>query len=100
MEITFQLNTGCIETEAKKIYEKQLRRYFKGTISVPEKRRLEDRIEGIKCFLENADFGYLRSTCRELSRKSGISVTLIMSTDRRTVRIVCKDVVIDLEIGP
>ncbi len=60
MMIHLDLSRHCIETEAKRIYEESLKQYFKA----PDSKRieLEEKIEGLKNFLEYSDFKHLR-TC-------------------------------------
>jgi hypothetical protein len=47
----------CIETTAKREYWKSVDEYLK---KANEDKRLEERIELLKAFLETADFGMLR----------------------------------------
>ena len=64
MKIIFKLKKHCIETEAKREYERLISQYFK-KIKLNKQNdlfELEEKIEGLKYFLENADFKYLRST--------------------------------------
>ena len=58
MKITLDLSRHCVETEAKKLLEDGVRLYFKA--SETERTKLEERIEGLKVFLEQTDFGRLR----------------------------------------
>jgi len=62
MEIKLELKNHCIQTEAKKKYEKLMSEYFKKGNSDRNLSILEEQIEGLKYFLEHADFGYLRTT--------------------------------------
>jgi len=59
MRIHLDLSRHCIETEAKRIYEESLKQYFKA----PDSKRieLEEKIEGLKYFLEYSDFNHLRN---------------------------------------
>lgn len=95
MDITLHLDQHCIETGAKKAYEKRLRRYFDKQTPEREKRTIENEIEGLKFFLENADFGLLRSRYPELLGKRKASVTLKLSENRNDVRIISNGVIID-----
>lgn len=59
MKIFLDLSRRCIETEAKRIYEESLTQYFKATDS--KRPELEEKIEGLRNFLEYSDFKQLRS---------------------------------------
>ena len=52
----------CIETVAKREYERVLGMLLKGH---DEKKQLEDELELLRAFLESADFGSLRNRCEE-----------------------------------
>jgi hypothetical protein len=69
MKIPINLSKHCIETEAKRIYEENLTHYFKG----PDSKRpeLEEKIEGLRNFLEYSDFNHLRSSNRVLAGGEG-----------------------------
>lgn len=69
MKILLDLSKHCIETEAKRIYEKSLTQYFK----VPDSKRpgLEEKIEGLRNFLEYSDFSHLRSSHPSLAGTGG-----------------------------
>jgi hypothetical protein len=80
MKIPLSLSKHCIETEAKRIYEESLRRYFSAPDS--EKPELEEKIEGLKNFLEYSDFNHLRNCHPVLSgMKGGRAVLHILGTD-------------------
>jgi hypothetical protein len=55
--------THCIETIAKKEYERVLGLLLKGK---EEDVQLAEELELLRMFLESADFGQLRSRCEEL----------------------------------
>lgn len=59
MKISFDLSKHCVQTEAKKIYEDCLRNYFK--LDESQQGQMEEKIEALKDFLEQIDFGNLRS---------------------------------------
>ncbi len=64
MEIRLEPDLAhCIETVAKKQYERVLSALLKGH---HEGRQLEEELELLRLFLESADFGSLRSRCEEL----------------------------------
>jgi len=78
MKIKLKLEKHCIKTEAKKKYERLISQYFK-KIKLKEDYnllQLEKKIEGLKYFLENADFKYLRSTYPCLSGTQSINITI------------------------
>ena len=77
IEIRIGLNGYCIETGAKRTYERLLRRYFDKSISGRDRSILEEQIEGITFFLKHADFKYLRSQHPELN-------------DARMIRLILK----------
>ncbi len=76
MQIQLILNKNCIETEAKKAYERRVKLYFNTRKQNPDQRRLEEEIECLKTFLEKTDFGYLRSSCPILNGKQGTPVNI------------------------
>jgi hypothetical protein len=55
--------SSCIETVAKREYERVLSMLLKGD---REDRRLEEELELLRLFLESADFGRLRSLSEDL----------------------------------
>jgi len=69
MKIPLNISKHCIETEAKRIYEEGLKQYFK----VPDSKRpeLEEKIEGLRNFLEYSDFKHLRSSHPVLAGTEG-----------------------------
>lgn len=69
MKILLDLSKHCIETEAKRIYEESLTQYFKA----PDSKRpgLEEKIEGLRNFLEYSDFNHLRSSHQALAGTEG-----------------------------
>ncbi len=61
------LKKHCIETEAKKEYNRLIQGYFKNNSR--DKSIDEARIEALKYFLERVDFPWLRSKYPELIPK-------------------------------
>ncbi|MBF0120656.1 MAG: hypothetical protein HQK79_17650 [Desulfobacterales bacterium] len=84
MEIVLKINKFCIQTEARKEYEKLIRLYFKDSSDVS---LLEEAIEGLKFFLEKADFKSIRSTYPELSGGSNITVVFEKSIYKNEITI-------------
>ncbi|MFZ5572647.1 MAG: hypothetical protein ACOZF0_19795 [Thermodesulfobacteriota bacterium] len=76
MEIRLTLQDHCIQTEARKAYERLVGEYFRKTGPGGNKTVLEAEIDALKRFLEYADFAFLRSHYPELSGGKPISVTL------------------------
>lgn len=92
MDITLDLSPFCIRTEAKRTYEKLLNRYFRadGDTSLTE-----DQIEGLKFFLEHADFGYLRHQYPELRGDTNIRIILRIPENQHEIQIICQGKRID-----
>jgi len=90
MEIPITIEKHCIETEARRLYEKFLGRYFGKSVSDPEKAVLECQIEAILFFLENADFRELRHRHVELDGTSRNQVVLDINTQEKSIRIHCQ----------
>ena len=72
MEIELVFERYCIQTAAKKAYEKRIRKYFrqKGAASA----FLEHEIDVLKYFLETADFNWLRTQCSQAAETGAILV--------------------------
>lgn len=83
MQIFLHLKNHCIETTAKKEYERLIKQYFKKSVSGDEKIVIEEQIEILKDFLEDTDFLYLRNTYPELSGESDFQVNLQKSKDNK-----------------
>jgi len=80
MKILLDLSKHCIETESKRIYEESLMQYFKA----PDSKRpeLEEKIEGLRNFLEYSDFRQLRSSHPALAgREGGNAVLHLLGVD-------------------
>ncbi len=90
MEITIELKKHCIETETKRVYERLISCYFQKSCSEQEKPVLETQIDGIRFFLENADFRDLRSRYDELSDNLKNRVILRIGEDRQKMEIACR----------
>jgi hypothetical protein len=69
MKILLDLSKHCIETEAKRVYEASLTEYFKAPDS--KQPELEEKIEGLRNFLEYSDFNHLRSSNPVLAGREG-----------------------------
>lgn len=65
MKIEMNLSGHCIETESKHLYNKSIVEFFES--SDPTDPVLEEKIEGLKNFLEYTDFAYLRGSHPVLS---------------------------------
>ncbi|MBF0226274.1 MAG: hypothetical protein HQK76_12535 [Desulfobacterales bacterium] len=98
MQINLSLKQHCIQTSIKKVYEKLLTGYFK-KFNVKELiidiDSIETRIEALKFFLENADFGYLRSNYPELNGNKIVDAVLYVPDNKRDMKILLKDLVIE-----
>jgi len=91
MRIELKLNKYCIETAAKKTYEHLLSKCFKKNhvASAEELILLETRIDGLKYFLEHADFRFLRSQHPELNGFKGTNVILVIPPNKDAITIIC-----------
>ncbi|MFH2067412.1 MAG: hypothetical protein ABIK15_19585 [Pseudomonadota bacterium] len=87
MEIPITIEKHCIETTARRLYEKLMGRYFGKSISGREKRIVEDRMEAILFFLEHADFGSLRHQHSELNGTMKTQVVLDIDTKKKNIAI-------------
>jgi len=77
MEIKFEPSLAyCIETVAKREYERVLSALLRGAQEDP---RLAEELELLRLFLESADFGQLRSRCEELLL-SGKRVSVMLTS--------------------
>jgi hypothetical protein len=74
MKILLDLSKHCIETEAKRIYEESLVQYFKASDS--KRLELEEKIEGLKNFIEYQDLNHLRSSHPALAGREGCKAVL------------------------
>ncbi len=87
MEIVLEIRGHCIETVSKKTYERLLRQYFAKSTSDEEKTVLENRIEGLRFFIENADFNSLRNGYAELNGDRNLTAVLRIPQDLFQINI-------------
>jgi hypothetical protein len=87
MEIPVTIDKHCIETEAGRLYEKLMGRYFRKTVSDREKWIVERQIEALLFFLEHADFGSLRHQHSELNGTMKTQVVLDIDTEEKNIVI-------------
>lgn len=86
MKIPLNISKHCIETEAKRIYEESLTEYFKA----PDSKRpeLEEKIEGLRNFLEYSDFNHLRNIHPAFAgREGGKAVLNLLGLDLFEIEI-------------
>jgi hypothetical protein len=95
MKIKLELRKHCIETEAKNNYERLLRKYIQKIKLNNDQSYLEEEIEGLKYFLEHADFGYLRSTYPVLSGKQNTSVIINIPGKHKDMKIIHDEKIIN-----
>lgn len=88
MEVFLKLKKNCIETEARKKYERLINRYFSNNCLDDRKPIIEAQIKSLKYFLENADCQQLRSDYPELSGSEEKLIKLIISEDQGEIKIV------------
>lgn len=74
MKLTLNLDRHCIETAAKKAHEALIRDYLKNQCT--DIQTAESKINALKYFLENTDFGHLRSTYKTLNGAEQTRVVL------------------------
>jgi hypothetical protein len=79
MEIELIFHGHCIETAARRRYERSLARCLKDRDAAVAEEETELRLEGLKYFLEHGDFGYLRSHFPELNGNAPARVVLKFS---------------------
>jgi len=80
--IPLDLRDHCIETAAKRLYNRKVAQYFKAAKNKP---RLEAEIEMLKAVLETFDFGRLRSLYPALAGKSDCSVAIKLDKQKNLV---------------
>ena len=95
-DITFDLTNHCIETAAKKNYERLIRRYLKKETLPEEKAGIEDRMEILKYFLEHADFPRLRSRYPLLSGNHSHQVVISVGEGNKDITLKVNDTMIDM----
>jgi len=97
MDIQFQMTSLCIQTEARKRYERLMGEYFKQAGSGRNLSDMEERIEALLYFLEHADFGYLRSTYPFLNgTREGANVVLHIPANLKKMKLVYDQEMIDI----
>ena len=97
MDIQFRMTSLCIQTEAKKRYERLMGEYFKQAGSGSNLSDMEERIEALLYFLEHADFGYLRSTYPFLNgSREGANVILRIPGRLNDMKLIHDKEVIDI----
>jgi hypothetical protein len=97
MDIEFQMTSLCIQTEARKRYERLMSEYFKQAGPGGDLSDLEERIEALLYFLEHADFGYLRSTYPFLNgNRESANVVLHIPDNLKKMKLICDKEVIDI----
>ncbi len=94
MEICLKLKHYCIETAAKKEYEKMVNGYFKNGHSDSDKFVVEAKIEALKFFLEQADFRQLRGTYNDLGGSNELKVKLKIPENHSKTEIVFNNMAI------
>jgi len=87
MQIQLILKKHCIETEAKHLYERLVKKYFRNIKLSPDQTLLEEQIECLKTFLEKTDFGYLRSTYPVMNGKQLSSVLIDIFVKGNDIKI-------------
>ncbi len=87
MKIFLPLKKHCIETGAKKEYGRLLNIYFSNTCSENENAVIEEKIEALKFFLENADFSRIRGDYSELCGTYELTVKLNIPGDYSRMNI-------------
>jgi hypothetical protein len=92
MKIELGLGSHCIQTSAKKTYERMLNRYLKGDIPDDEALTLEKQIEGIVFFLKYADFSNLRTVYVDLDGRRRHRVVLIIPKHLEKIRLRWDDI--------
>ena len=92
MKIKLNLKNHCVETELKRLYNRNLSQYFKPGSN---QKQIEKIIDVIKTILENSNISNLRSKYPELS---GISdADILLTTDRQDQVVI---LINGLEINP
>lgn len=92
MKIKLNLKKHCVETELKRLYNRNLSQYFKPGSN---QKQIEKIIDVIKTVLENSNISNLRSKYPELSGNS--EADIVLATDRQDQVII---LINGLEINP
>jgi len=88
MPIPLDLRHHCIETAARRLYNRKLARYFKDRDA---RQRLETEIELLKTALETFDFSRLRSDYPVLAGNCDCSVALKYDKQGNLVLVIDDD---------
>lgn len=78
MEISVNLDHGCIQTAIKRHHERLVTAYLKTPPKGREKIFIEEQIEGLTYLLENGDFAHMRAEFPVLSGKETLEVLLLI----------------------
>jgi hypothetical protein len=89
MQIPLDLTKYCIETAARKAHEKLVRMLMKGRCA--DQMLIEAQLEALQFFLENGDFGYLRSSFKELNGNHNLKVSLQIPVPASSLTILAGD---------
>ena len=92
MNIKLNLKKHCVETELKRLYNRNLSKYFKPGCN---QKQIEKIIDVIKTVLENSNISNLRSKYPELSGNS--EANILLTTDRQGQVVISIN---GLEINP
>lgn len=76
MEIHLRTNRFCIETAARKTYEKLLKQCFRTRVEGKTRNLLETQVEGLIIFLEQTEMRTLRTLYPELDKGGDADVVL------------------------
>jgi len=79
--IDLTIKKYCIQTQAKKLYEGLITKYFNKKTPIIEKDDILKEIDALKFFLKNCNFGLLRSENPELSGQKEIKACLCFPKD-------------------
>jgi hypothetical protein len=92
MNIKLNLKKHCVETELKRLYNRNLSQYFKPGSN---QKQIEKILDVIKTVLENSNISNLRSKYPELSGNS--EADIVLTTDRQDQVVI---LINGLEINP
>ena len=91
MNIELQLRQHhCIQTAAKRTYERLIRAYLKQSAKGKASETMEAEIEGLKFLLETCDFPHMRGQYPELSGREDIDITLEIPQEKKDMVIACQ----------
>ncbi len=92
MKIKLNLKKHCVETELKRLYNRNLSQYFKPGCN---QKQIEKIIDVIKTVLEHSNISKLRSRYPDLSGNS--EADIVLTTDRKDLVVI---LINGLEINP